>query len=158
MTPARRRPKVRESRAHYDVPDAFLLDTHIWLRLLAPELGSIPKPVAAVLAEAQQRSALIVSDVSVWELALKVGRGSLVLSLPLRAWLNKAVEAPGIQHIAISRDCLLCKHETDMGAVKDPFDRALIATALTTGATLVTADRTILRWASRGGVSVLAAR
>jgi PIN domain nuclease of toxin-antitoxin system len=44
------------------------------------------------------------------------------------------------------------------GAPRDPFDRALIATARMDGMTLVTADRAIVAWAGASGqVRVLAA-
>lgn len=98
------------------------------------------------------------SDFSVWELALKIGRGSLSASLPLREWIDRASQAPGIRHVPIARDVLLAMHEHTSRALADPFDRALSACALTMGAVLVTADRRMLDAAPAVGVRVMSAR
>jgi PIN domain nuclease of toxin-antitoxin system len=151
--------RAREIAAPYGPETTvFLLDTHVWLRLLLPELGRLPAATTRILQEAQRAGQLTVSDISIWGLAMRVGRGSLQLAMPLRDWLERAMQAPGIRHAPINRAALLRAHETETGDIGDPFDRALIATDLTGGSTLVTADQAILRWGATSGVPMLSAR
>jgi PIN domain nuclease of toxin-antitoxin system len=149
---------VGEQVARWKSDRAVLLDTHVWLRWLDPSLGRVPTHTATVIQEAQQRGGVMVSDVSIWELALKAGRGSLSLSLPLRDWVDRACSAPGIRVIPVARNVLLAMHDLPARTLGDPFDRFLVACALTMGAAFVTADRQILREAPRLGAQVLPAR
>ena len=70
-----------------------LLDTHIliwWLNdsnRLSPNQQEV---VASVSAE----SPLLVSDISLWEVATLHSLGRIQLTIPLREWLDKAVAPP----------------------------------------------------------------
>lgn len=150
----RRVVKERPDPRDLTVGPAFLLDTHVWLWWLEGH-DALPRRVRAVLAKAQRSGRLHVSDFSVWELALKAGRGSLVLRVPLREWLARAREAPGIRYRGITAEDLLAANELPETPFRDPVDRALVAVARTSGLTIVTADRTIRAWARHGGVALL---
>jgi hypothetical protein len=73
----------------------ILLDTRIWLWWLHNPGRLSPKAIACIeLAEAQK--GLLVSAISVWEIAVKSSLGKLVLLLPVSDWFAQAVVHPGI--------------------------------------------------------------
>ena len=113
----------------------YLLDTHLiyWWMMADKSLGANTKRII-------DKSEIIVSVASVWEMLLKNTRGKL--PLPQGA-IVESLEAQGFvmlpilpRHIeALSR--LSCDHT-------DPFDRLLIAQALDERLTLLTRDAAIL--------------
>ncbi len=120
-----------------------LLDTHIliwWLngsRRLSPAQREV---VAAASAE----SPLLVSDVSLWEVATLQRLGRIRLSITLRAWLDKAVAPPLVRRYGISPAIAAELATLPDTFQRDPADRILVATARVFGATLLTQDRRII--------------
>jgi PIN domain nuclease of toxin-antitoxin system len=114
-----------------------LLDTHVWLWMLAfPErLG----PTAAKLlgSDAQQ---LILSAVSSWEIAIKWSAGKLELPEPPHVYVPERMEAEGIQSLPVNH-----AHALQVASLPphhaDPFDRLLIAQSQVEGTPIVTSDR-----------------
>lgn len=123
----------------------WLLDTHVldWLMLSPDKLG---KRSLKLIDAALRDDTLCVSAVSFWEMAQHVNRGKMQLPVSLEAWRGRVLEL-GVREIplngviAIRADGLLGEH-------RDPGDRFIAATALTAGATLVTADQILLAWKS----------
>jgi PIN domain nuclease of toxin-antitoxin system len=139
--------------------DELLLDTHVWVGLLAPDVFELPKAVLRRLLAVQEGGGLRVPDVAVGEIALKAGRGSLSLVGSARHWVDRALAAPGTRSVAFSSEMMIRTGELGSGAPADPFDRAMIATAQVVGIPLVTADRRITAWAQKsGGVRVVGVR
>ena len=114
----------------------LLLDTHsvVWsvenlAKLSAAALAAIPDP-------ANDR---LLSAATVWELAIKVGQGKIVLSLPYRQWMDKAIADLNLTILPVTveygeRQSTLPPHH------KDPFDRLIIAQALVDGIPIVSVD------------------
>ena len=113
-----------------------ILDSHalIWTLDDPSRLG----PAAtAILQDPANR--LMISVVTVWEVAIKVGRGRLPLSLPFRAWMDRAVTDLGLAVLPITLD----HAERQVGLPfhhRDPFDRMIAAQALVEGIPLVSTD------------------
>lgn len=111
----------------------LLLDTHALLWWLAddPRLGH-----DARRAIEDPTNQILVSDVSLWEIAIKVGIGKL------RVDVGAAVEA--IRSRGLEQLGLRPPHLTTLAALerhhRDPFDHMLVAQALVEGATLMTDD------------------
>jgi PIN domain nuclease of toxin-antitoxin system len=97
----------------------ILLDTHIWLWLLHDPSNLSVVANRAIEAEESQ-SGLLVSAISVWEIAVKSSLGKLTLPLPI-------AQLPGEFH-------------------KDPADRILVAIARRYDISLVTCDEKILSY------------
>ena len=120
-----------------------LLDTHVliwWLN----DPGRLSARQRAVVAAASRDSPLLVSDISLWEVATLYSLGRIALTIPLREWLDKAAAPPLVRRQGISPAIA-----TELAALpdsfhRDPADRILVATALVLGATLLTQDRRIL--------------
>ena len=70
-----------------------LLDTHVlvwWLN----DRRRLSAAQRDVVASAGTDSPLLVSDISLWEVAMLHDRGRIRLTLPLREWLEKATGPP----------------------------------------------------------------
>ena len=120
-----------------------LLDTHVLIRWLN-DRSQLSSPQRQVIETADADSPLLVSDISLWEVATLHSLGRIRLSIPLREWLEKAVAPPLVRRLGISPAIA-----AEMAALpdwfhRDPADRILVATARTLGATLLTQDRRIV--------------
>lgn len=113
----------------------YLLDTHLiyWWMTADARLGKATQRIV-------EKSEVVVSAASVWEMVLKNAKGKL--PLPQGA-LTEQLEAQGFillpilpRHIEAARR-LTCAHA-------DPFDRLLIAQACDERLTLLTRDAAIL--------------
>lgn len=144
---SRRAPASRVRERANEAP-SLLLDTHVWVWMLAGDRSRMPATVWSLLEAAAAGGSLGVSDLSCWEMALKVARGKYTLSLPLDEWLDQATLAPGITMLPLDRATLVLGAKlTEMHG--DPADRWLVATAKLRRLTLLTADTTILDFAAR---------
>lgn len=120
-----------------------LLDTHVLIWWLdAPDRLSPAQ--RAVVAEAGRASPLLVSDISLWEVAMLYVLGRIGLTVPLREWLDKATAPPLVRRQSISPAIAAALATLPDSFHRDPADRILVATAFVLGATLLTQDRRIL--------------
>ncbi len=112
----------------------LLLDTHIWLwwHLAHPR---ITDDVRRTLDAAN----VAVSAVSLWEITVKHALGKLALHREPRPWFREASSLDGFVRMEISFDDVLAVGELPAHH-RDPFDRLLIAQAIVSGRTIVTAD------------------
>ena len=120
-----------------------LLDTHVliwWLN----DPGRLSSRQRTVVATASRESPLLVSDISLWEVATLHRLGRIVLTLPLREWLDKAAAPPLVRRHGISPAIAAELAALPDSFHRDPADRILVATALVLGATLLTQDRRIV--------------
>lgn len=121
----------------------IVLDTHaaIWFVRDDPALGSRSRSLADhALADDE----LAISAISFWELALLIAKGRL-RSLRSAAEQRTTIIAAGIRELPLTGDIALLAVELD-GLHGDPADRFIAATAISHGATLMTADDKLLRW------------
>ena len=121
----------------------LLLDTHVliwWLN----DPGRLSSAQREALAGVSPAAPLLVSDISIWEIATLHSLGRIRLTLPLREWLDKAVAQPLVRRQRISP--AIAEHAATLpdSFHRDPADRILVATAKVLGATLVTRDRRII--------------
>jgi PIN domain nuclease of toxin-antitoxin system len=111
----------------------LLLDTHAALWWLADD-RRMGEEAARQLTD--ETNVVMLSATVVWEMAIKRGLGKLTSPDHLAASLLGA----GVQPLPVTLD-----HAETVESLpwhhRDPFDRMLVAQALTEGATLVTSDR-----------------
>ena len=109
----------------------------IWAMSKSPRLGE--RAQAAVASPDNQ---VLVSVVSAWEIAIKHALGRLVF--PVDRFEDMA------QQMGFDTLPILVRHAIAAGRLPrhhdDPFDRMLIAQALTEGLTLVSIDRAVARY------------
>lgn len=138
-------------------PDRLLLDTHVWLWLALGTPRKIPPGALKTLEEAAKSGGLMVSVVSIWELALLVARSRIVLPLPLNDWVAQALSRPEIRLIGLTQPGIVIDSVNLPGEIHaDPADRFLIATARNRRATFATHDDRIITYGQSGHVRILA--
>ncbi len=121
-----------------------VLDTNalIWLRSAHPRLGMRAREI---LDEATRNGMLYVSAFTFWEVAMLVSKGKLDFVSSANAWRERVI-ADGIQELPLTGEIAVASVELFGDMPNDPADRIIVATAMTFGATLVTADGKLLRW------------
>ena len=82
---------------------------------------------------------LLLSAGSIWEIAIKIGLGKLVLTQPYSLWMAQALDDLGITVLPITVEyadaqASLPRHHSD------PFDRLIVAQALVEKVSIVSAD------------------
>lgn len=128
-----------------------LLDTHILLWWLE-DRGRLPASHRRVIRRAGPDAPLLVSEISLWEIATLHALGRIRLGLPLRDWLEQAVAPPLVRRCGISPAVAAETTALPASFPRDPADRLIAATARLHGATLLTCDRRIIE---TGAVPVL---
>lgn len=119
-----------------------LLDTHVLLWWLE-DAGRLSAGQREILDQADGGRPLLVSDISLWEIAMLESLGRIRLALPLREWLAAAVAPPLVTRQGISPAIAAEVAALPGSFHRDPADRILVATARVLGATLLTSDRRI---------------
>jgi PIN domain nuclease of toxin-antitoxin system len=121
----------------------LLVDTHVLLWAIA-EPRKLPKPSHAMLQAAENE--VLFSAASIWELAIKLQIGRLIIPLALDA-LTEAAKKMGFSELPVS-----AAHAARVKGLplyhRDPFDRLLIAQAIHEPARLLTADAIMAQYSS----------
>lgn len=137
-------------------PERLLLDTHVWLWLALGIPQKFEPTMLQTLEGAGASGGLLVSIVSVWELALLVARNRVVLPLPIRDWVAAAFARPDVRLIGLARANTAIDSVCLPGEIHgDPADRFLIAIARRRGIPLATRDEKIIAYGRAGHVKVL---
>ena len=131
--------------------DAVLLDTHIALWLDNGDERLRPATLSLIEACWRNGGTVLLSAVTVWEIAQLVHRGRVTLTRPVEDWIERFLRLPGIEIVPLD-------HQAAMGAFRlrdldhrDPADRLLIATAIERTCPFVTYDERITRFAETHG-------
>lgn len=119
----------------------LLLDTHIflWLQTDPERLGDQLRVVE------DERTELLLSAVSSWEIAIKYGLGRLPLPEPPERYVPSRMRAIAAEALAVEHPHALAV-ATLPNLHRDPFDRLLIAQASLLGLTILTADRAVAQY------------
>ncbi len=134
----------------------LVLDTHVWVWLVAGDATLSPEARFAI-EQAAADGAVLVPAIAVWEVAMLEARGRLVLGKPVLQWVEEALSAPGLDLAPFSPDVAVESLQLPAPFHDDPADRMIVATARIAGASLVTRDRQILDYGARGHIGVVAA-
>ncbi|MBW2704964.1 MAG: type II toxin-antitoxin system VapC family toxin [Deltaproteobacteria bacterium] len=124
----------------------IVLDTHAWIWFTSkPE--ALSKKAQKALDAAVKEKNVLVSSISVWEVALLVDKKRLKLSMDVTDWIAKSESLPFIQFIPVSNSIAVKSVNLPQPLHSDPADRIIIATALSIGAPLITKDKKISDYA-----------
>ena len=123
----------------------IVLDTHAWIWFISsPELMS--KKAERAISDAADQNAVIISSISVWEVALLVAKKRLELTLDVEDWIAKSEALPFMQFVPVDNSIAKKAVNLPQPLHPDPADRIILATALSIGAPLVTKDKKLLRY------------
>ena len=121
----------------------LLLDSHAFLwAVMAPE--KLGKKARAALNDHGNEAH--VSAVTFWELSLKHSLGKLILEGISPEKLPDIAEEAGFTLLPLEPSHAAEYHQLPKLGHKDPFDRLLLAQALSEGITLVTSDAQLARY------------
>lgn len=115
---------------------AAVFDTHVWVWSAAGD------PRAEKLREFSGTA--IVSAISQWEVSMLAMKGRLNLMPDEESWFSANLESPvSLAPLTAEISLASCRLPDFHG---DPADRIIVATAITLGIPLITADEKIIRW------------
>ena len=114
----------------------LLIDSHALIWYVDQHQQLSPASHAAI---SDPSNVLLLSAGSIWEIAIKIGLGKLVLTQPYSLWMSRALDDLGITVLPITVEyadaqASLPKHHSD------PFDRLIVAQALVENVSIVSAD------------------
>lgn len=122
----------------------ILLDTHaaIW-----SANGSLRPATARIIDAAAERSELLLSPITAWEIGMLVSKGRLVLAQTVHDYVRALFGRPGVVTAALTPGIAAEAATLPSSFHGDPADRIIVATASAYGAQLVTRDNAIRSYA-----------
>ncbi len=114
----------------------IVLDTHAWIWWVA-DPARLSSAAKRAIEKARVRG---VCAISVWELAVLIERGRLVLDREVTDWVRDALALPGVELLPLTPEIALAAGGAVLDLHGDPADRMIAATALAHRARLVTKD------------------
>jgi PIN domain nuclease of toxin-antitoxin system len=115
---------------------AAVLDTHVWVWSAAGDPRA--ERIRAFSGTA------MVSAISQWEVSMLASKGRLSLKPDEETWFSANLEAPVSLAPLTAEISMASWRLPDFHG--DPADRIIVATAITLGVPLITADEKIIRW------------
>ena len=132
----------------------ILLDTcaFIWIANNEP---IAPAAETALREAGAAARGIVVSPISAWEIGLLTSRGRITLTHDPRAWFRNGLDA-GVALAEMPPDVLISASYLPSGALRDPADRIIAATARAYGYRLMTRDRPLLDFGAAGQLEAIA--
>lgn len=124
----------------------IILDTHAFVWAADGETHRFSPDVRLQLQTAMTEDRLFLAAISLWEVAMLVGKRRIGFGMAAEEWLDQALRISGAQVIAL--DTATAGLSIRLALHGDPADRLIVAAAITQGHTLCTQDGKILAYAS----------
>lgn len=96
----------------------------------------------AAKSEMDESGQILVSSISIWEIALKVKRGRLVIPIPIADYIDRLEKLAGLTIVDVDVQTWLDNVALDWEH-RDPADRTIVALAQQMDCPLITSDRVI---------------
>lgn len=126
----------------------IVLDSHIWFWWISGETERYGEAMRKAIEAATRVG---VSPVSCYELALAHERNRLELPVPPKEWFSHALHGSNIELLPMTTG--IAASAVSLSPVhRDPFDRVIIATALSHQAKLASVDSTFRHYPELDGV------
>ena len=123
----------------------IVLDTHVWLWWLH-DPSHLSAKARDLVEENERDGLLVVSAISVWEVALKVQIGKLSIPVDIHRWLGLARSHPRLRIIDLGPEDAVASTLLPGEFHRDPADRMIVALARRLGVPLVTRDKRVLSY------------
>ena len=123
----------------------ILLDTHtmLWWIHGSKKLSSRAK---IVIEKQSGEGMILISSISIWEIALLIKKERVSLTMDLSSWLEKIESLSFIQFVPIDTAIAVKSVFLPEKFHADPADRIIVATAREYGAILITNDEKIRKY------------
>ncbi len=124
----------------------LVIDTHV-LVWWAGSTGDLSvKARRTIERTLKEQGEVIVSSISVWEIAMLVEKGRLLMSMEVERWLDQVSAIEGVRFHPVDTEVAVKSASLPGEFHKDPADRMIVATARKLAVPLVTADEKILKY------------
>lgn len=134
------------------IPRPILLDTCAAIWLIEGRLAAAGE--TAVIEAWTDRSSVMVSPITAWEVGVLVSKGRLILTAPVSDWFDALLEL-GVEVANMPPSVLIASTELKAPRLKDPADRIVAATARAFNYRLMTRDQPLLDFAASGQMSAI---
>lgn len=121
----------------------IVLDTHVWLWWLH-DPARLSQAAEELIQQEQASGTLIISAISVWEVAVKVQSGKLAIPMDIYRWYESARSYPATIIEPLSPLDAIASTQLPGNFHKDQADRIIISLARRLAVPLLTCDRKIL--------------
>jgi PIN domain nuclease of toxin-antitoxin system len=135
---------------------SLVLDSHLFL-CSTLEPSNLSKATRKDIALAQENNQLLLSSISLWEIAVLSFKKHVHIYKPIKDFLASILNINGLIIKDISAEIAAESILLADNFCGDPAGRLIVATTKVVGGTLVTRDEEILKWASSGHIKVLPA-
>jgi len=122
----------------------IVIDTHIWIWAAQGE-DRLSTAQADALKKASEEDALVLSTISLWEVAMLIDRGRIKTKRTAHEWIHAALTIRPIRLANLTPSIACQAFDLPKGFHKDPADRIIAATALDHDVPLVTSDKQIIQ-------------
>jgi len=133
----------------------LLLDTHTWIWIINGDDKIQKSGFFNIIQRSVKSSDIFISAISLWEAAMLVSKGRLVLSENTMEWINQASSAPGLSIQPLTPEIAVESTILPGNFHGDPADRIIVATARIFNATLLTFDKEIIKYSQKGYVNIV---
>lgn len=123
----------------------IIIDTHVWLWLLH-DPSQLSNAAREQIEIEEVHNSILVSAISVWEIAVKSILGKLALSLPIDDWYALAKSHSGVVIESLNPEDAISSTQLPGDFHKDPADRIIVAMARRYDVPLITCDNNILKY------------
>jgi len=132
----------------------LLLDTHVivWSLMQPNELSD---SIIKTINSAQENGNLLLSSISLWEIAMLKAKKRINIYQPIKEFLKTIVDIDGMNIVDLSSGIAAESTLLVDDFHGDPADRIIAATAIETGAIILTRDSKILSWANLGNARAI---
>ena len=117
----------------------YLLDTHVFLWACF-EPSKLSNKVVEIIEN--PKNILFLSSASIWEISIKMGIGKLKIisnDIDFKLFIEKSIQNLDLKELPVKKEHIFELHKLPY-IHKDPFDRILIAQAISEGLILITND------------------
>lgn len=128
--------------------EGVLLDTHalLWWQAASDKLSSRARQAI------EGATAVVISPISCWEVAMLVGKGRVALDRAVTTWVRDLVAAPDGPITAELTPLIAAEAGSLDGFHGDPADRLIYATARQSHMPLITKDLHLTEFAAEHGI------
>ena len=106
----------------------------------ALDRSKITDEAAEAIEKADVHNALIVADISIWEIAMLIKRSRIEVDATTSVFLNRFLASRNVSVVSISPEIAELSQSFGAEISNDPADRIIAATSIIYNARLVTAD------------------
>lgn len=133
----------------------LLLDTHIFLWLLAGSDQLSEKARQSIEKCTNNEGQIMISAISIWEIGMLSQKGRIVLKEPALQWVQEALKAPYVKLAPLLPEIAIESCDLPGEFHGDPADRIIVATSRVLNAPLLTKDERIHLYAKDGYLECL---